>query len=103
MTDKSKPNPNLITLDEPLKRGDQSITAITVRKPDSGALRGLSLVDVLRMDVDALRKLLPRITDPTLTEADVANLDPADLMQLASKVTGFLLTKAARQDASLDS
>lgn len=98
----TKTDDNTITLDEPLTRGDQSITAITVRKPDSGALRGLSLVDVLRMDVDALRKLLPRITDPTLTEADVAKLDPADLMQLASKVTGFLLTKAAKQEASLD-
>lgn len=85
-----------ITLDTPLKRGETEITEVTLRKPASGELRGLEIHDLLRMDVTANIKLLPRITTPTLTEAEVAALDPADLTQLASEVTGFLLPKAAR-------
>lgn len=98
----SQSNPNLVTLDEPLTRGDQQITAIEVRKPTAGSLRGLNLVDVLRMDVDALKTLLPRITTPTLTTQDVLMLDPADLLQLGAKVSDFLLPKAAKEEASLD-
>ena len=88
-----------ITLDTPIKRGDQELTTITVRKPGSGELRGVSLMDLMRMDVTALHTVLPRITAPTLTAADVSKLDPADLVQLASEVTGFLLTKRDKDDA----
>ncbi|MNE90235.1 Phage tail protein E [compost metagenome] len=49
------------------------------------------------MDVLALRKVLPRISTPTLTEADVGRLDPADLMQCGVAVSSFLLTKAAKE------
>ena len=30
-----------MTLDTPIKRGDQTITRVQVRKPNAGALRGL--------------------------------------------------------------
>lgn len=49
------------------------------------------------MDVAALTKVLPRITDPALTEADVRDMDPADLVQLGGVVAGFLLPKSARE------
>jgi hypothetical protein len=88
-----------ITLDFPLTRGEQTITDISVRKPMSGELRGLALADLLQMRVDALVQVLPRITSPILTEADVRGLDPADLMQLGAEVAGFLLTRAAREPA----
>jgi len=88
-----------ITLENPIKRGDQIIKVITVRKPGSGELRGTSLMDLMRMDVTALHTVLPRITDPTLTAADVSKLDPADLVQLASEVTNFLLTKRDKDGA----
>ena len=87
-----------ITLDTPIKRGEQDIAVITVRKPGSGELRGVSLMDLMRMDVTALHTVLPRITAPTLTTADVSKLDPADLVKLASEVTGFLLPKEAKED-----
>lgn len=77
---------------------EQTISTITVRKPGAGELRGVSLMDLMRMDVTALHTVLPRITTPTLTTADVSKLDPADLTQLAVEVTGFLLTKAQQQD-----
>ena len=37
------PAPNTVTLETPLKRGDQTITAVTLRKPASGELRGVAL------------------------------------------------------------
>lgn len=43
-----------ITLDTPIKRGDQVISVLTLRKPGSGELRGVSLMDLMRMDVSAL-------------------------------------------------
>jgi len=87
-----------ITLDSPIKRGEQTIKSITVRKPGSGELRGCSLVDLMRMDVTALHTVLPRITTPTLTQHDVSKLDPADLTQLGTAVTGFLLPKSAKEE-----
>ena len=85
-----------ITLETPIQRGETQITEVTLRKPQSGELRGLELADLLRMDVTANIKLLPRITTPTLTEADVAALDVADLTVLASEVSSFLLPKSAQ-------
>lgn len=91
-----------ITLETPIKRGDQTITAITLRKPASGELRGVALADLLRMDVDALATVMPRISSPTLTKADVHAMDPADLLQLGTRVSGFLLTKDLLQAHSPD-
>lgn len=84
-----------ITLDSPIQRGDQAITAITLRKPMAGELRGVNLMAVMQMDVAAAITLLPRITAPSLTTQEVERLDPADLLQLTSTVTGFLLPKSA--------
>jgi hypothetical protein len=86
-----------ITLEEPIERGTQKITHVTVRKPKSGELRGTQLVNLLHMDVAALEIVLPRITQPTLTKMEVANLDPADLTQFGVEVSGFLLTRANRE------
>lgn len=87
-----------IDLDQPIKRGEQTISRIQVRKPGSGELRGCSLMDLMRMDVTALHTVLPRITTPTLTQHDVSRLDPADLTQLGTVVTNFLLPKAAKAE-----
>ncbi|HEY5804868.1 MAG TPA: phage tail assembly protein [Lysobacter sp.] len=95
-------DPNVVTLEEPIQRGDQKITTVTVRKPAAGELRGVSLAELLQLDVASLITVLPRITSPILTQADVAKLEPADLLQLGGKVAGFLLTKAAKESASLD-
>ena len=92
---------NTVTLDTPIRRGTTSIESITLRKPNSGELRGVSLVELLQMDVGSLIKVLPRISSPSLTAIEVAGMDPADLLALSSKVSGFLLQKSAKTDASL--
>lgn len=86
----------IITLDEPIKRGDTHITSITLRKPKAGELRGVSLVELGQMNVVALQQVLPRITTPILTAQDVANLDIADLVEIGAEVSLFLVKKADR-------
>lgn len=90
-------DPNTYTLDTPIVRGAQTIERVTLRKPSAGELRGVSLSDLVNLDVAALSKVLPRISSPTLTDRDVFNLDPADLVQLGGIFSGFLMTKAVKR------
>ena len=92
---------NTVQLDTPIRRGTTTIDSITLRKPNSGELRGVSLAELLNMDVASLLKVLPRITTPTLTTVELASMDPADLFILGNKVSGFLLQKQLKTDASL--
>lgn len=92
---------NTVILDTPIRRGTTSIDSITVRKPNSGELRGVSLAELLNMDVNSLVKVVPRISTPTLTAVEVTSMDPADLFALGTKVSGFLLQKSMKTDASL--
>ena len=84
------PQPGEIKLKTPLKRGESLITTLTIRKPNTGSLRGCRLSAVLNSDVDSLVMLLPRITEPALTEHDIAQMDVRDLVNCASEVVGFL-------------
>lgn len=86
----------LVTLDEPIRRGQSTIGEITLRHPTAGELRGITLHALADLDVMALQKVLPRITSPALTEPEIAGMSPADLMQLGVKVAAFLLPKADR-------
>lgn len=89
-----------VALDTPIVRGEQTITSLTLRKPNAGELRGCSLLDLMQMDVQALHKVLPRISSPSLTEPEIQRMDPADLVQCGVTVSGFLLQRSAK-DASL--
>ncbi|AKL10771.1 TPA: phage tail assembly protein [Kluyvera intermedia] len=87
---------NVVTLENPIKRGEQVVSAITLIKPNAGTLRGVSLAAVANSEVDALIKVLPRMTAPMLTEQEVATLELPDLVALAGKVVGFLSPNSAR-------
>ena len=87
---------NVVTLENPIKRGEQVVSAITLIKPNAGTLRGVSLAAVAHSEVDALIKVLPRMTAPMLTEQEVAALELPDLVALAGKVVGFLSPNSAR-------
>ena len=88
-----------ITLDTPIKRGETEITSIEIRKPNRGALRGVSLRALLDFETDAIIKVLPRVSEPPLLEAECVRMDPADLVQAGAKIAGFLLPKSARAEA----
>lgn len=80
---------NTVTLTSPITRGELEITELTIRKPKTGALRGLALTDVIKMETDAMLKLVPRVTTPAITEHEVAGLDLADYVSVATAVIGF--------------
>lgn len=90
-----------VILDTPIRRGTTTINSITLRKPNAGELRGVSLAELLQIDVNSLVKVVPRISNPTLTAVEVTSMDPADLFALGTKVCGFLLQKSMKTDASL--
>lgn len=88
--------PHQITLEVPIKRGEQLINDVALRTPDAGSLRGIKLMDLLQMDMGALSTLLPRITSPALTPADVSKLDPVDLISLGTEVSTFFVPRKDR-------
>lgn len=95
-------NTAAVTLNEPIVRGDQRITVVTLRRPKAGALRGINLAALVNSaDYDALETLLPRISSPTLTKADVADMDPSDIVQFASEVVLFFVPKTVAASLSL--
>ncbi len=87
---------NVVPLEKAVKRGEQEITEVTLIKPQAGTLRGVSLAALANSEVDALIKVLPRMTAPSLTEQEVGALDLPDLVALAGKVVGFLSPSSAR-------
>ncbi|MBT2131233.1 phage tail assembly protein [Aliiroseovarius lamellibrachiae] len=85
---------NATTLSKPLKIDGEKVTEITLRKPSPGELRGLALTDILRMEVDAVTKLLPRVTMPPLSPAQISTeLATEDFMDLAGKAVLFFVKK----------
>lgn len=83
----------------PIKRGETTIKEVAIRMPDTGALRGLKLTNVLQMDVNTLQVLIPRISEPALLPDEVAALNPADLLLLSGEVIGFFMNPADLQAA----
>ncbi|MDF7662409.1 phage tail assembly protein [Erwiniaceae bacterium L1_54_6] len=81
-----------VVLVKPVIRKNGDITEVTVTETmqQTGSLRGLKLYDVMTSDVDSLIKLLPRVTSPALTEAEVSLLDVRDFAELAKEVADFL-------------
>ncbi len=97
MTDKTAEKTHDVTLSAAVKIDGKDVTGIDLRKPQTGELRGLKMTDVLQMDTDGQIKLLPRITQPALTSAQVASLDPADFIALCGKAVLFFAKKSELQ------
>ena len=89
-------NENTVLLESPIQRGELLIEQVTLSKPTAGTLRGVSLAAVANSDVDALVKVLPRMTSPQLLESDVLKLELPDMIALAGKVIGFLSPNSVR-------
>lgn len=89
-------NPNVVNVefDEGFVRGNETIKNVQLNKPKTYALRGLSLSNVIQMDVEALAKLATRITLPSMTEQDVYNLSPADFTTLGVAMIGFFVSNS---------
>ena len=75
-----------VTLPTPIMKDGKKITAIELRKPCAGDLRGLNLKEVCEMDFTAAYTLLPRISilnDRDLLDIEVENLTPL-MVEIAS-------------------
>lgn len=90
----ANPDVQVVVLDCPITRSSGNITQLTIRKPKAGALRGVTLMALAQIDVQALKVVLPRICDPILAPGEIDNLDPADLMSAGATVASFFLSKA---------
>ena len=97
----ANPDEKTVILETGIKRGEHTLKTIVLRKPKVGALRGLSLQDVLKWDVDSMNKLITRISSPTLTEAEINNMDIPDFTDLNVAVTDFLAPAAVKSQAAL--
>lgn len=102
MTDEIKKNQATVKLDEPIKRGEEELTEVVVRKPNTGALRGVRLQALMDMDVLSMSEVLPRITSPSLTKPEIMAMNPADLVLLSIEVVNFLLPNSMRTDYQND-
>ena len=86
----------------PIQReGAPAVTEITLTKPTTGALRGLSLMNLMQMEVNAISLVLPRISSPALLPGDVAALDPVDLLSLAGEILAFFTPPEALEALGL--
>lgn len=98
MTEQTVKTQVTVVLDEPIRRGETEIREVVVRKPNSGALRGVRLQALLEMDVIYMTDVLPRVTTPALTKPEILAMDPGDLLNLSVEVVNFLLPKSMRTD-----
>lgn len=89
----TKPEAPTVTLSTPVTIDGTEVSKITLRKPGTGELRGLKLTDILQMDVSTMIRLLPRITMPPLSEAQVSSLPPEDFTDFAGKTVVFFARK----------
>lgn len=87
-------NTRIVKLIPPTKVSGKERSKFTLTEPTAGQMRGLKLIDVLQMDVTAMIKLIPRIVSPAMTEAEVAELSPADLTQFATETVSFFASTA---------
>lgn len=78
-----------IKLAVPIEKDGKALTSIDIRKPCSGDLRGLNLVDVCQMDFDAHSTLLSRIS--ILNERDLLDMDPANWAPLQTEIASFFV------------
>ena len=90
-----------IELDEPIKRGEVVISQVTLRQPNGGEMRGLSMMDIVQMKTEALFVLVPRISEPVLMANDLKQMNPADLMQIATVIAQYYVPKKMQSDIGM--
>ncbi len=83
-----------IMLEHPIERGETSLTSFQLRRPLGGDLRGISGMKLKNFDYEEVRKLIPRISVPTVLEIEFDRFDAADITQVELALSDFLFTKA---------
>ncbi len=94
---KTKLADNEFILKNPIKRGDTTITTLKVNEPNAGSLRGVSLSDIIELQVDAIIKIAPRVITPLITQDEVNSFCGPDLMAYGLKLAS-VMSPAAGND-----
>lgn len=81
----------VITLAKPFKRGDTDIETVSLREPMGGDLRGVSLANLINMDIGAVGKVLSRVSNPMVDVATFENMTARDITNLSLGLVSFLV------------
>jgi hypothetical protein len=81
--------PVTVKLIEPILRGSEQITVLTLRKPTAGEFRGIKLSELLQGDQASLARLLERICDPALTPKEIGDMDPGNFVRCYGAISRF--------------
>ena len=76
-----------ITLSNPVEINGKKTKSIELREPMAGELRGLSMLEVVQLNTNAITILAPRISD--LTETHMVNMGASDLLAVGGAIAGF--------------
>lgn len=95
----TKTKRNVIALIKPIMRKTKKVRALAVRKVVIGDMNGVSMADVARMDMDALRVIVPRISTPTITADEFSGLDAEDITLIKVIVGSCFVSKKALADS----
>jgi len=79
----------IIKFKTPIQRGDETISQVELREPNAAALKGLDRMDLLRMNDEAHRTLIPKISTPMITPQMYNQLSLSDSQRLINGVVGF--------------
>ncbi|MBU2898059.1 phage tail assembly protein [Vibrio hepatarius] len=91
MTNPIKDQSNIkpVTLPVPIEKDGLKIETLDIQKPNSGNLRGLSLIDVCDMRFEAGEILLPRIS--SLNERDAINMPIENWAPILTTIASFFV------------
>ena len=85
-------NPNRIKLRKPIQLADSAqIGEVVLNEPNAGAMRGVNRLDLFQLNDDAHKKLLPRISSPSITAAMFDQMSLKDTQEIMNKVVSFFV------------
>lgn len=83
-----------IALTTPIPYGDKTLSEFVFRTPRAGDLRGLKLAGLSEMDVSLVLDLAKRLSNDAITDAQLAELSPYDLIKVTEGLFGFFTPPA---------
>lgn len=86
---KSTTTGRIVKLSDPIAFGDTTLSEIKLRQPTAGDLRGTKLGPLIELDTDQLLSVIPRISDPHVSESQLGQLSPRDLLVMAGEFAHF--------------
>jgi hypothetical protein len=98
MTQPTPASPATVTIafGQPIVRDGGPVESVIVRKPKGGDLRGAKLTELMAADVDAVARVIPRITTPRSCPTNSTRSRPTIWPKWSARWSVFL-NKAQRE------